>query len=101
MNKEEFIRELREGLNGIPEAEKEESIRFYSEMIDDMTEEGLSEEEAVARIGSAGDIAEQIRREYPKTSAEEKKAKPKSAPNGSVNPDKIEYQKAFLLLLVA
>ena len=73
MNKEEFIRELREGLNGIPEAEREESIRFYSEMIDDMTEEGISEEEAISRIGSAGDIADQIRREYPKSPIKEKK----------------------------
>ncbi len=60
MNKQEFLSELRKKLTGIPESEKEERLIFYGEMIDDRMEEGLSEAEAVAAIGTADGIASQI-----------------------------------------
>lgn len=50
MNKQEFLAQLREKLSGLPRAEMEEKLTFYSEMIDDRMEEGLTEEEAVAGI---------------------------------------------------
>ena len=46
MNKQEFLNQLRSGLNGLPHEEIEERVMFYSEMIDDRVEEGLSEEDA-------------------------------------------------------
>ncbi len=60
MNKQEFISELRVRLSGLREKDVEERLGFYSEMIDDRMEEGLSEEEAVADIGSVDEIASQI-----------------------------------------
>ena len=39
MNKQEFLAELRKRLSGLPQADIEERIVFYSEMIDDRTEE--------------------------------------------------------------
>lgn len=48
MNKKEFLRRLSRSL---PLSERKERVTFYSEMIDDRMEEGLSEEEAVAAIG--------------------------------------------------
>ena len=53
MTKQEFIFKLREGLSGLPSEEVEERISFYTEMIDDRIEEGISEEEAVAEIMSS------------------------------------------------
>ena len=53
MNKQEFLEALRKGL---PEADREERISFYSEMIDDRMEEGLSEEEAVSAVGRIDEI---------------------------------------------
>ena len=47
MTKFEFLEELRNGLNGLPKNEIEERISFYSEIIDDYIEDGLSEEHAV------------------------------------------------------
>lgn len=47
MNKQEFLVKLRKGLSGLPKEDIEERLTFYSEMIDDRMEEGLSEEEAV------------------------------------------------------
>ena len=47
MNKQEFLDELRKGLCGLPENDVDERLDFYSEMIDDLTEDCLSQEEAV------------------------------------------------------
>ncbi len=59
MNKQEFLANLQSGLSSLPQAEIEERLTFYSEMIDDRMEEGLSEEEAVAAVGSAEEIISQ------------------------------------------
>lgn len=67
MNKQEFLAELRNGLNGLPKTDIEERIAFYGEMIDDRMEEGLSEEEAVSQIGSAQETIAQIIAEIPFT----------------------------------
>ena len=47
MQKQAFLDALRSQLAGLPEAEINERLNFYSEMIDDRMEEGLTEEEAV------------------------------------------------------
>ncbi len=65
MNKEQFLNELRSRLNGLPRAELEERLFFYCEMIDDRVEDGLTEEEAVAGIGTVDEIVDQILEEVP------------------------------------
>lgn len=65
MNKIQFLLELDKKLSSLPVQEKEERLRFYSEMIEDRTEEGLTEDEAVAAIGTVQDIGAQIIAEYP------------------------------------
>ncbi|MBR0160975.1 MAG: DUF1700 domain-containing protein [Oscillospiraceae bacterium] len=65
MNKEDFLRELRTALQGLPQEEIEARVSFYSEMIDDRIEEGLSEDEAVAQIGAVENIRAQIIAETP------------------------------------
>ena len=72
MRKNEFLAALRARLSALPAAEREERIGFYSEMIDDRIEEGLSEEEAVDGVGSVEDIADQILSEVPPTRVEVK-----------------------------
>ena len=57
MTKNEFMAELRSRLSGVPEKDAEDRLGFYSEIIDDRMEEGLSEEEAVRGIGSIDEIA--------------------------------------------
>jgi len=63
MNKQEFVSALTKKLSGYPEKEVEERISFYVEMIEDQVEEGVSEEEAVSKIGSVDSIASQIMEE--------------------------------------
>ena len=65
MNKQEFLAELRKGLSGLPQGDIKERESFYSEMIDDRMEEGLSEEEAVSAVGSVDEIVTQVVAETP------------------------------------
>ena len=77
MLKQEFLNALREGLNGLPEADIEERIAFYGEMIDDRIEEGRTEEEAVYEIGPVDEVVRQIVEETPLTRLVKEKIKPK------------------------
>ena len=77
MNKETFLKELRSRLTGLPQDDIEERLSFYSEMIDDRMEEGCSEEEAVAGIGTVDEIAEQTAADTPLTKLVKEKVKPK------------------------
>lgn len=73
MNKQEFLNKLKSKLEGLPKKEINEQISFYSEMIDDRVEEGLSEENAISQIGSVNDIAKQIIEQTEKASENPKK----------------------------
>ena len=77
MDKNTFLSLLRAGLSGLPQEDIDERVNFYGEMIDDYVEEGLSEEEATCRIGSANEIAAQIVADTSPTTAEEGKTKPR------------------------
>lgn len=50
MNKQEYLARLRAALACLPEGEIEESVAFYTEMIDDRVAVGLTEEEATAQL---------------------------------------------------
>ena len=65
MSKQEFLVQLRKGLSGLPQEDIEERLTFYSEMIDDRMEEGITEEDAVSRIGSVDTIISQIKADIP------------------------------------
>ena len=61
MNKNEFLKELENRLNGsLPETDVKERVEFYNEAIDDRIEDGKSEEEAVAEIGTVDEVVAQI-----------------------------------------
>ena len=57
MTKIEFLNKLRMRLSALPNEEIEERIAFYSEVIDDRIEEGMSEEDAVASVGANDEIS--------------------------------------------
>ena len=77
MRKQEFLDELKNKLSGLPRQDVDERLTFYSEMIDDRIEEGLSEEAAVSDIGSVDEIAEQIVADIPLSKIAKEKIKPK------------------------
>jgi uncharacterized membrane protein len=60
MNKQEFLNHLAARLASLPQSEIDKSIAYYVEMIDDRTEDGMTEEEAVAALGDIRSVAESI-----------------------------------------
>lgn len=77
MSRKEFLDQLRKGLSGLPQDDVEERLTFYSEMIDDRMEEGLSEEEAVGEMDSVDEIVAQTIAEIPLAKLVKEKMKPK------------------------
>jgi len=77
MSKQEFLARLRNGLSGLPQDDIEEHLTFYTEMIEDRKEEGLSEEEAVSAIGSVDEIVAQVVSETPLVKIAEERIKSK------------------------
>ena len=65
MTKQEFLSKLERALGKLPHAEVEQALAFYDEAISDRMEDGLSEAEAVADLGSIDEIAAQIAAETP------------------------------------
>lgn len=52
MGKKQFLRELNRKLRTLEKSERRRYLDDYEEMIADMVEGGLTEEEAVSRLGS-------------------------------------------------
>ena len=77
MSKQDFLLQLRKALSGLPQDTIEEQLTFYGEMIDDRMEDGLSEEEAVAAIGTVEELAGQILADTPFTVLVKEKIRPK------------------------
>ncbi|MGN0453180.1 MAG: DUF1700 domain-containing protein [Ruminococcus sp.] len=77
MNKQEFLETLEKRLSGFPLEDIEKSKEYYSEMIDDRVEDGLSEEEAVEALGNLDDIVSQIFCSTPLAKLVKEKVKPK------------------------
>ena len=77
MIKTEFLDQLKKGLLGLPEDDITRSIEFYSEMIDDRVEDGKTEQEAVADIGTVKEAVAQILSEIPMSKLIKEKAKKK------------------------
>ena len=77
MTKLDFVSALNDRLSGLPQTEIDGRLEFYLEMIEDYIEEGLSEEEAVARIGTVDEIVDRIIADVPLVELAKKKIKPK------------------------
>ena len=65
MTKTEYISRLTELLSDLDQGYVSSSVQYYTEMIDDRIEDGLTEEEAINAIGSPEETAERIRSEAP------------------------------------
>lgn len=77
MDKKEFLSALEARLAGLPEADLHASLDFYAEMLDDLTEGGMTEQEAVASLGSVDAIAQEILMDTPLPKLIKAKMKPK------------------------
>lgn len=77
MNKAEFLLELTHRLSQLPSEEVSDRWTYYNEMIDDRMEDGLTEEQAVAELGTMDEIIDQIVSEVPLHRLVLNRAKPK------------------------
>ncbi|MEG1632986.1 MAG: DUF1700 domain-containing protein [Oscillospiraceae bacterium] len=65
MTRLEFLDDLERCLRQLPETERSRRREYFSEMLDDMIEDGASEAEAVARLGSPTEAAERVLQDTP------------------------------------
>lgn len=77
MTKYEFLQRLREGLAGLPQSDIEERVAFYSEMIDDLVEDGVPEEDAVAQVGPVDRVVRQTVAETPLVKLVKERVRPR------------------------
>ncbi len=64
MNKVEFLKELAFCLQKMNDSERNKFVIYYDEMISDYVENGVTEEEAVKKIGTPMKIAEELLDDY-------------------------------------
>ena len=77
MTKNDFLTQLKLSLNGLPTDDIRQWTEYYSEMIDDRIDEGLSEAEAVVQLGSISEITTQILSQTPMQHIVKERLKPK------------------------
>ena len=65
MNKQEFLQALEKRLGDLGAEERAQALEFCAEGIDDRMEDGRSEEEAVAALGSVEDVARDLLADRP------------------------------------
>ena len=77
MNRQEFLKRLTDGLSQLPQAEIDKTVIFYSEMLDDMIEDGYTETDAIASMGAPEEIARQVLQDLPITTLVKSRVKSK------------------------
>lgn len=80
MHKQEFLAQLCKGLSCLPQADIEERLTFYGEMLEDRMEEGLSEEEAVSAAGPVSEIVAQAVADIPLARLARERIRPRRRP---------------------
>lgn len=77
MTREIFFNELRGKLKGLPKDDIETRIAFYDEMINDLMDEGLSENDAINKIGPVDKIVDEIALDTSLTKLVKERIRPK------------------------
>lgn len=79
MNKAQFLSAIQMKIQGLPQSDIEKSLDYYAEMLDDRIEEGMTEEQAVAALGSVDEIVAQILTDIPLPRLVQEKVRPRRA----------------------
>lgn len=72
MNKETFLTKLTEALSFLEPAERDRTVQYYREILEDQIEEGTCEEDAVAGMEPVEEIAARFRAENTPASKEKR-----------------------------
>ena len=84
MSKDAFIGELRHRMAGLPKEAVDRTVEYYSELIADSMEDGLSEEEAVSRLGSLDEIVANVVKDTPLSQIVETRIREQKAKRGGI-----------------
>lgn len=76
MTKNEFLSVLESRLSGLPNEDKCKSLEYYSEIIDDRIDDGITEDEAVNAVGGIDEIVSAILSDVSLTKIVKEKVKP-------------------------
>lgn len=69
MTRKQFLDGLKQELRGLPQREIEQTLHYYTEIIADRVEEGMTEEEAVAKMEPMHVIARRVAADFKGTAA--------------------------------
>ncbi len=64
MRKLDWLTEIEDQIGGLPKEDVTRFLEYYGEMLDDRVEGGISEEEAIAALGTPRKVAEEILAQY-------------------------------------
>lgn len=78
MTKEVFLWELAHRLRQLPADEVRRQQAYYEELLDDMIEDGISEESAVAKLGDLSEITDEILRDFSLPTLVKSRLRPKN-----------------------
>lgn len=84
MSKDAFIGELRHRMAGLPQETVDRTVEYYGELIADSMEDGVSEEEAVARLGSMDKIVANVVKDTPLPQIIQNRVKEQKAKKGGL-----------------
>lgn len=82
MNKQQFLAAVAGRLSNLPQSDINKSLEYYSEMIDDRMEDGMSEEDAVGAMGTIDEVVSEILMNTPLSNLVKAKVKPKRTLKG-------------------
>lgn len=77
MTKERFLQELGKQLRQLPPEEIAQHQAYYEELLADMLEDGMNEEEAVAKLGDLSEIVQEILQNTPLPTLVKSRFRPK------------------------
>ena len=83
MSRDAFIGELRHRMAGLPQEAVDRTVEYYSELIADSVEDGLTEEEAVARLEPMDQIVANVVKDTPLTQIVETRLQESKKKGGS------------------
>ncbi len=79
MDKQQFLSAVRGQLAGLPQEDLDRALDYFAEMIDDRVEDGMTEESAVAAIGSVDEAVAQILADMPLPRLVRERVRPRRA----------------------
>ena len=75
MNKKQFLKKMKKSLSSMEKIERNKTLLYFEEIIDDIVDSGKSEEEAIYSLGNINNISCNLLKEYEKTNKPNSKLK--------------------------